>query len=434
MAISYVGGDQQSSLTANGGANNISVTMPTIQAGDVAILMLSKSNAETLTTNPTISGFTQYEFDNTSFAGFSSNLWYKRLNGTESGTIIGTAWATIAYTSIGLAVFRGVDPSQLFNAAITKQTTTASTTTNFNLTSTTWPNAEIVYAIADIKSASTSAGFTHTPPAGATERVDISSTRNNSLNTGIQISHLTKGTAGSVASTTGTAFLAVNGISYTLALQESISVSPSLIDGSSTPPNPTVAATYTVGPTPNTTIPTGASVPNPSVNQPNVLVPSAIGTAESVPNPSSSTTITVTQNPTILTGASVPNPVSNTTITVIPTSVIPTGASVPSPTATYYSTHTPTAIPTGQSVPNPSFNVIQTVSGAGNIVGGAIYNPTVAANNTLLPQAIISQEAVYEPSSAATVTITIPYLGNTGAIYTPSTAYVEESWSFLQLT
>jgi hypothetical protein len=335
---------------------------------------------------------------------------------------------------MALAVYRGVDLSQMFNTTTVKTLTANNTSISLNGLTTTWPNAQIVYVVADTKVTTTSSGFTHTQPAGTAERQDYSSSRVNALNTGALIADITQVSAGTVAATTATSTLAVNAISYTFALQESVTVSPDLLDYTSVPPSPSVNAITSVGPV--THIPTAEAVYTPYVNQPNILGPETIASAAVVYNPSSAATITVAQTATIPTAAAVYTPTQNSQITVSPaliTDATPLGL-VYNPSVATTITVAPTTIPTGLNIYTASFNVIQTVTNVGGIATSeVVYTPSQNTIMTVTPTAIATAAVIYDHAIDTTVTVSPTTIPTGVVIPTHTAANVEETWGFFQL-
>lgn len=105
--ISYVGGD--SSYANNG--TSISVTFPTgIEADDFAIVICSvRSNSGNFSNSD---GFTRLQ--NSSAVRPTTALFYKKLDGTESGDTTFTSGKNTRHFG-AMTVYRGVDPSTPFD-------------------------------------------------------------------------------------------------------------------------------------------------------------------------------------------------------------------------------------------------------------------------------------------------------------------------------
>ena len=187
MAISFVGSASSNSGTTNGGVTTLSVTMPVVLAGDLALFILSKGATATPSA-PT--GFTISTSLSTGTTN-STYVWYKVLDGTEDGVSFTTSWTTAAYSAAAIVVYRGIDTTTPFDATTTTATkTTASTTTTFPSITTVIGDSQIVHVIGSQMGAATSGAITYTNPASPThnQRVTSSSARNSSVNVGLNVS------------------------------------------------------------------------------------------------------------------------------------------------------------------------------------------------------------------------------------------------------
>lgn len=304
MAITIVGtASTSNSGTTNGGAPTLSTTMPTIQANDVAIAVVTRGNASAITTNPT--GFTL--LSNTSNGTLvTTTIWYKVLVGNESGATVTAEWATSGYSSMALVVYRGVDTANTFDTTFTSGTDAgaADTDLTYPAITTVSQRAKLLYISGTVRSAS-GAGYTHTPPTGFNEDADITSSRNNSLNAGIVISSKEIVTPTTVSSdTTGTVSVSTYEVSFAVVLRQTAIVigdgilsdeafgSPFVqinqnVFGTGIGSDEAFGDTYLNGPVTllPTNIPTQEAFGSPFVNAKKPVFPTNIPSSESVGTP-----------------------------------------------------------------------------------------------------------------------------------------------------
>lgn len=434
MAISYVGGDAQSSANTNGGTNTITVTLPTIQANDFALLFLSKGNNDTLTTNPTSSGFTSLHTA-TNGTTNSTYVWYKKLVGNE--TTLTATWTNAAYNAMGVAVYRGVDASQPFNATYTGGTfTTNDATPDFSAITTVSANTQIVYIANAVKNTSTSAAVTWTAPSGTTNTVTAGSTRNNSLNASVFQSSKAQAAVATVAATTASVDLNVDYWAYTIALQETQTLS---VTG--------IASAEAHG---TTTLSTG----------PVTLVPTAISSAETVPSPLANTTTTLTAS-----GIATAQAFGSATLSAparLNVSGISSAEAVSTPNLQlgYPQSLTVAGIASAQALGTPTVQYLNVMYAAGIASAGAFGTPTLSPQaTTLTATAIASAGAVPTPVLRTSITLTavgiddsaigivgtptiipgpatlvVPAIASAETIGTTTMFQVEETWGVLQIT
>jgi hypothetical protein len=131
--ISYVSGDFAGS-GSSATVTTTSVVMPNIIPNDVAIYALVRRSTSGAGTASTPTGFTLVtSFANTSTASRQqTDIWYKKLVGTEGFTTFSTSWATAATTQAALVVYRGVDTVTQIDG--TQTTANSGTTTSTTVT------------------------------------------------------------------------------------------------------------------------------------------------------------------------------------------------------------------------------------------------------------------------------------------------------------
>lgn len=230
--ISFVGAAQTSSGATLNGANTLSVTMPTIQANDVAFIVLSRSAAaEAPTSLP--SGF---NLISTLTDATEGRLYYKVLTGSESGSTLTISWTTANYSAMALSVYRGVDPANVFAG-----TTTTSTTAGAASTSITFPSVTVTDAFAEVvrfaasRRGANGASYNATPPTSPLhdERADTSSSRTNSLNAGAYIADYTPGAVGATGTAAATSSVAAYSVTWSVSLRSNNTYKPEFIRATS---------------------------------------------------------------------------------------------------------------------------------------------------------------------------------------------------------
>ena len=208
--ITYV----TSATNTAAGGTTISVTMPTITAGDVAFFLLGKSSNGAIATAPT--GFTLIStLSNGTNNGAS--LWYKVLTGSESGTaytvttsVSADAWAA------AIIIYRGANATPL-DATPTTATFTSGTSYSYPTITTVTANSRIVRFATSRRG---TAPATYTPPStpAHVERFDIGIFNNLSADQITACDYL-PGSTGATGTATGTLSAAAAGIMFTVALK-----------------------------------------------------------------------------------------------------------------------------------------------------------------------------------------------------------------------
>lgn len=214
--VSFVGADD----AGNGNIDPITITWPTVQAGDVALLWWIMTSSGTAPTSPT--GFTLQQSvtgdTGTTLMRFEAAV----LTGSESGSLNLTAGAFNRHSAV-MSVYRGCHLSSPIDTwAVRDEDTSATTHANPQVT-TGYANCAIATAIGERSGTGTNAW---TPPTGYTERADSLATATGTGGTicacaddGLAVSRSAGTNVTPPVWTSGNTFASVNVLTWTVSLR-----------------------------------------------------------------------------------------------------------------------------------------------------------------------------------------------------------------------
>lgn len=328
MAVSFVNSTSTSSGTFASGSTSVVLTMPSgIAAKDLAFVIVSKNNSSTVVPPTGWNSFTvgttpPIDMQNAGLAYV--NLYYRFLDGTESGTQT-WSWTTQGFNAAAMVVYRGVDTSLVPPQFSPAFGTASDTTVGYNAITTTAGNAVILYAAGSVLTATTNS-ITYTEATGTVQRAESGSSRANSNNAGVNFAERTAvvtspTTVSAISATTNSA---ANDVTYTIVLYPPQEAIVSGIATSETVPVPVSSTRSTIYPV---TIASGETwtTGQPNLKYGNVLYPTPIVTAESVNIPTARPIATATPL-TILTQEATGTVTAKTRITATPTTIASTEA------------------------------------------------------------------------------------------------------------
>jgi hypothetical protein len=191
--ITYVSGSAVTSSLLNG--TTATRTLPaTVQENDFIIFSFVKSNENSFTVIPT--GSTEYI--NEKNDGLNKVLYYKKLNGTEGGTVVRFTWTGGSIYLMRYDIYRGVDTTTPFDVPLVTTTNSGSTSVTFPSTTTESTNA-LVLRYGAMSGDAASIGITPIFQTGYTSRAGSTTTAASpTSDIGLRLFDITKSTPGAI--------------------------------------------------------------------------------------------------------------------------------------------------------------------------------------------------------------------------------------------